>query len=140
MFKYFVIIFIYYRVIKQALRASGANATPKHIKEVSLSAFFLMEAAKKADNQFGVTPQATAHTVRDANKDIAKMASYLTDKEVTVIKPERTSPSFVDPIETGMKRLTTSWLEGVLSNTLPDDDLQRESREGEVDLDFELHL
>ena len=140
MFKYLVIIFIYYRVIKQALRASGANATPKHIEEVSLSAFFLMEAAKKADNQFGVTPQATAHTVRDANKDIAKMASYLTDKEVTVKKTERTSPSFVDPIETGMKKLTTSWLEGVLSNTLPDDDQQRELREGEVDLDFELHL
>ena len=48
--------FLLNRVLKQALRSSGANATQKHIEEVSLCSLFLMEAAKKADRTFGLTP------------------------------------------------------------------------------------
>ena len=58
-----------------ALRSSGGNATEKHIEDVSLCSMFLMEAAKKADIEFGVTPRSTKHTVRDASTDIRKIAS-----------------------------------------------------------------
>ena len=43
------------RVLKQALRSSGANATEKHIENVSLCGMFLMEAAHKVDSEFGYT-------------------------------------------------------------------------------------
>ena len=44
------------RVIKEALCSSGANITEKHIMDVSMSALFLMEAARKCDKVFGTTP------------------------------------------------------------------------------------
>ena len=55
-----------------SVRSAGANLTAKHLKEVSLSVLFLMEAASKADHAFGVPPRSTAHTVHDANRDIQK--------------------------------------------------------------------
>ena len=58
------------RVFKQTLRSAGSNLTDKRVRDVSLSVMFLMKAAKKADEAFKVTPQSTAHTDRDASKDI----------------------------------------------------------------------
>ena len=46
-----------FRVMKQTLGSSGANVTATHIEDVSLSALFLLEAAKKTDRQFGVDSQ-----------------------------------------------------------------------------------
>ena len=43
--------------MKQTLGSSGANVTATHIEDVSLSALFLLEAAKKTDRQFGVDSQ-----------------------------------------------------------------------------------
>ena len=47
-------------VLKQALRSSGANATEKHIEDVSLCSMFLM----KADEEFGVLSRSTKHNSR----------------------------------------------------------------------------
>lgn len=69
--------------MKQALCSSGGNITEQHIVDVSLSALFLMEAAKKANRAFGVTPQTSAHTTRDAENDIDKMVNHLIQKNVT---------------------------------------------------------
>ena len=52
------------RIVKQTLRSSGANATATHIEEVSLSALFLLEAAKKTDREFSVTPVTKSHCTR----------------------------------------------------------------------------
>ena len=67
------VFFIYYRVLKQAIWSSSANITVQHIKDVSLSGLFLLDAAKKADELFGVNKPSTRHTVRDAQGDITKM-------------------------------------------------------------------
>ena len=61
-------LFLYDRVVKQALRSSGANVTEKHITDVSLSALFLMKAATKADAVLKVPQRSTSHTIRDANR------------------------------------------------------------------------
>ena len=37
-----------------------------------MSALFLLDAAKKTDQAFGISPQTTSHTVRDADNDIQK--------------------------------------------------------------------
>lgn len=37
------------------MRASGANATKKHLEEISLCALMLMNTAKKVDRMYGVT-------------------------------------------------------------------------------------
>lgn len=125
--------------MKQALRSSGGNITEQHIVDVSLSALFLMEAAKKADRAFSVTPQTSAHTTRNAENDIDKMVNHLIQKNVTTEVIGRLTPEFSDPTEQGWKKLcSTDWLQGTLlkANT---DDLGVEEEIGEVDLDYELY-
>ena len=129
-----------YSVIKEALRSSVANATQKHIEEASLAALFLMDAAKKADREFGVSQQSGKHTVREAITDITKMAKHLTEHQVTTVMSSRTTPSFHDATEDGWKKLTKSWLDQFLTPTAEADtssDLQDES--GEIDANYELY-
>jgi hypothetical protein len=124
-------------VVKQALRSSGANATDKHVSEVSMCALFLLEAAKKCDKIFGVPPQATSHTVRDAKSDIQKFHQHLLEKHITKEVKDRTTPVFTDPTDTGLKTLTQGdWLQKQLEKI--GDNLQSEERHGETDLDYEL--
>ena len=125
--------------MKQALRSSGGNVTEQHIVDVSLSALFLMEAAKKADRAFDVTPQTSAHTIRNAENEIDKMVNHLLHKDVTTEVIGRSTPEFSDPTEQGWKKLgSTDWLKRTLlkANT---DDLDVGEEMGEVDLDYELY-
>lgn len=125
-----------HRIVKQTLQASGANVTPEHIEEVSLSSLFLLEAAKKIDREFGVTPKSQMHTVREANSDKRKVALHLMEKAVTKETAGRTTPKFVHPVDKGWERLSNSdWLSGVLSHTLVEED---EVQQGELELDYEL--
>ena len=106
--------------MKQPLRLSGGNLTEQHIVDVSLSALF--EAAKKADRAFGVTPQTSAHTTRNAENDIDKMVNHLTWKNVTTEVIGRLTPEFSDPTEQGWKKLcSTEWLQGTLLKANTDD-------------------
>ena len=78
------------------MQAAGANATTKHIEELSLCGMFLMEASRKADKAFNVPPPTTHHTIRNATEDILTMirATEETDR--------RGSP-FIDPSTKGME-------------------------------------
>ena len=66
-----------------------------------MCALFLMEASKKADKLFNIPPATTAHTIRNSNKDIEKMVNHLHEAKVTAIDKNRTTPSFIDPVESG---------------------------------------
>ena len=55
--------------MKETMRGGGGNITKSHADDVSLCALFLMEASKKVDREFRCS-QSTAHTVRDASRDI----------------------------------------------------------------------
>ena len=57
---------------------------------MSLCSMFLIEAAKKADTEFGVTLRSTKHTVRDTSGDVRKMAMHLMEHTVTVQATGRT--------------------------------------------------
>ena len=70
-----------YSVLKQTMRAGGGNVTKTQAEDVSLSALFLLDASKKVDCEFNAH-RSTAHTVRDANKDILKLASTLLEKKI----------------------------------------------------------
>ena len=77
---------------------------------------FLMEAAKRVDSAFGAPYQSGKHTVRDALKDILKMADYIVEKNITKEVSGRKSPVFEDKCSIGWKKLTTtSWLTDILS-------------------------
>ena len=137
-----------FRVFKQTLRSGGGHLTTKHVEDVSMCAFFLMEASKKADEIFSVPPAATAHTVRDSDRDIEKMVVHLHEAKANIFDKDRTTPSFSDPVESGWQKLaTTDWLKTTLTRHLVDDSdyLQEEERDsesehglGEVDFDYEL--
>ena len=71
------------RVFKQTLKSAGGNLTGRHVEEVSLSALFLLDAAKKTDRAFGVAPQTTAHTIRDPSSDVSKMVKHLMENKVS---------------------------------------------------------
>ena len=85
------------RVFKEALRSGGGQLTPKHIEDVSMAVFFLLEASKKADQAFSVAPQATAHTTVDSRKDVTLMSKRLIESAITTLDTERQTPPFVDP-------------------------------------------
>lgn len=84
--------FILLRVVKDTLCSSGANATLKHIEEVSLSALFLADAAKKADRELGLPTYSGKHTAHDAQRNINQIARHLQNYQVTKEVPERTTP------------------------------------------------
>ena len=111
------------RVFKEALRSGGGQLTPKHIEDVSMAVFFLLEASKKADQAFSVAPQTTAHTTVDSRKDVTLMSKRLIESAITTLDNERQTPPFVDPATTGWKKLTTTtWLQDTIqkSHTLAD--------------------
>lgn len=131
-----------HRVFKQALQSAGGHLSVKHVEEVSLGVLFLMQAAKKTDTAFKVKAPSTTHTVRGSDNDVVKMATYLHENQVHLVKTERSSPGFVDPTESGWKKIsTTTWLKDTLTQSLevenlePADNLQPD---GEVDLYYEL--
>lgn len=123
------------------MRASGGNLTDTHIEELSLCALFLMSAAKKVDQELGCH-QSSAHTVRDANKDISKMVKVLLEKTTSSFLSERNSPTFEDPTEKGLKNLcNTEWVQETFArNPLEDATgfLQEEDDTSSIDLDYEL--
>lgn len=125
--------------MKQAIASSGANETKNHIKEISLSAFFLMEAAKKTDREFWVTEQSRAHTVRDAAADCKRMVRHSMDSTAITGMHTRTQPTLTDPTERGWQAMCSpGWIEKMLSKSAA-----REAHEDVsgivVDLDYELH-
>lgn len=126
-------------MVKQTLKSCGGNLTQKHAEEVSLCALFLMEALKKTDREFKCT-QTTAHTTKDACKDIELLTAHLLEHKVTSISSERTEPAFEDPTETGMKKIcNTSWVKDTLSK-LPAEEEEDYSLTRNIlgDLDYEL--
>ena len=130
-----------FRVVKQALRSSGANVTDKHISDISMCALFLLEAAKRCDRVFAVPPKCTAHTVADSKSDIRKIVQHLLERGITVEDVQRTTPAFEDPTDSGLNKLTKSdWLHKHLQSSSCGDALQGEGeyREMETDIDYEL--
>ena len=85
-----------------------------------------------------MTPQTSAHTIRNAENEIDKMVNHLLQKDVTTEVIGRSTPEFSDPTEQGWKICSTDWLQGTLlkANT---DDLGVEEEIGEVNLDYELY-
>ena len=114
--------------MKQALRSSGANTTEGHIRDVSLGAMFLMQAA------------STAHTVRDATADVSKMAQHLMEQQATNTVSGRKEPLFTDPTEKAWTKLSTSdWLQGILERSTTEDLQETDTTNDEVDLDYKLY-
>ena len=127
------------RVFKETIRAGREKLTTKHIKGVSMSVLFRMEAAQKTDKTFSLSPQSTSHTVHSPHEDIDKMMEQLSEAKVTIVVEERSSPSFVDPIEDGWKKLsTTSWLTDTFQRNVVDDEDDLCEDRGEIDSYYEL--
>ena len=136
-----IIQFLLCSMIKEAMRSSGANATRKHLEEVSLCAMFLLTFAKRVYRMLDVS-QSVAHTVRDSTSDMKKMISYLRNEGVTkeVLQPaqQQQSFSFEDPSIAGMHKVSTGKLDPYLQGEIEmnpeeigDDHL--------VDIDYELY-
>lgn len=124
-----------FRVLKQAMRASGGNLTDSHIEELSLCALFLMSAAKKVDYEFSCH-QSSAHTVREASQDVNKMVTCLLEKSATSFVAGRHSPTFVDPTEKGLKKLcNTEWVHETLARSVGEEDVEEEHI---TDLDYDI--
>ena len=70
------VCFITGRILKQALKSSRSNCTPKHMEELSLCSLFLLDVARKSDLQTGTPYRSGHHTVKDDNNDIITMATY----------------------------------------------------------------
>ena len=129
----------FYRVLKEALKASGGNLTERHTEDVSMCTLLLMEAAKKTDREFGCS-RSSAHTTTDAESDVNKLMVRLKEAEVAWELSNRTSPAFEDPTEKGLdKMFNSSWIQDTMSKTaVVEDDLEVDEQDRVVNLDYEL--
>lgn len=133
--------------MKQALKSSGANCTPKHMEDISMCGLFLLDAAKRADQEFQIPYRSSHHTVRSAESDIQKMVSHLLEEKVTCERKDRVDIKFEEPIQLGMQKVVNGWLQNYLTSSgskSATDDSQcsnqdGELHDGEVDLDYEIH-
>lgn len=124
------------------MRSGGGNLTEAHAEDISLCALFLMEAAKATDKEFEAH-RTTAHTIRDANKDILKISTHLISNSVACSVQNRTSPAFEDPTDDGLAKIcNTSWVNDILtkvdSSQTDDDNPIKEEIENFMDLDYEI--
>ena len=98
-----------------------------------------MDAAKATDKEFEAH-RTTAHTIRDANKDILNI---LIGNSVACIVQNRTSPAFQDPTDDGLAKIcNTSWVKDILekadSPQTDDEATGEEEMEGFMDTDYEI--
>jgi hypothetical protein len=125
------------------MRSGGGNLTDAHAEDVSLCALFLMEAAKATDKEFEAH-RTTAHTIRDANKDILKISTQLLINSVACAVQNRTSPAFEDPTDDGLAKMcNTAWVTDILAKVdspqTDDENLDgQEEVENFIDLDYEI--
>ena len=76
----------------------------------------LPDGCRKEDKEFNVHRCSTSHTVRDATRDIDKMAKILIERQVTSVSEGRDVPKFEDPTERGLKKMcNTQWVQETLS-------------------------
>jgi len=128
------------RVIKETVRASGANITDNHTIQVSLAALFLLEAAKKVSMLFG-THQTSHHSVRDPSSDVLKMCMCLLQEKATKESKELTGSPFVGPVRIGMEKLAGGWLDRILNccDPEPEDQEESENENADIEIDYELY-
>ena len=103
---------------------------------------FLMDAAKKTDQEFNVKPKSSSHTTLGSTDDVQKMMSLITDKAIISEDTERQSPSFIDYTAKGFDLMCKpGWIEGVLQQDEADTDEQTDTTDNaQVDLDYELYF
>ena len=129
-----------HRVVKQALRASGANETDAFEGGLYVCFVSSWSSKNKIDKTYSVPPKSRAHTIRDSAKDIENIRLNLTTKEVTTENSTRTSPSVADPSDIGWAKLNnTKWLLDLLLWGPTEDDFEAEGH-SELDLDFDYEI
>lgn len=106
-----------------------------------MSALFLLDAAKKTDQAFGIAPQTTSHTVRDADNDIQKMRKHIIEHDVTHTVDNRDTPTFIDPTGEGLKKMcNTKWLKETMGKSqYHTDDVHEHENTEDINIDYELY-
>ena len=115
--------------------------------DISMCGLFLLDAAKRADQEFQIPYRSSHHTVRSAEGDIKKMISHLLEEKVTCERKDRMDVKFNEPIQLGLQKIVNGWLRNYLKSSGSEsasDDSQQSNQDGElhdgdVDLDYELH-
>lgn len=102
-----------------------------------------MEAAKKADHEFELSPPSTRHTTRDSSADVHKVSMHLLENGVTAPQTSRITPPFRDVTEDGFAKISQTWLKQVLRPT-PDTEetssIEHQNLHGNTsDFDYELY-
>lgn len=98
-----------------------------------------MEAAQKADKEFGLTQRSGRHTIYDASSDIRKITLLLLEKSVTTPQHGRTGFHFQDATEEGFGKMTLAWLKRVLTPAPQDSTFSERQPLEENAMDYELH-
>ena len=119
------------------MRSIGANATQKHLEDVSMCGLFLLEVCKKVDSMFGAKCSG-AHTARDARGDIKKIAAYLHAETVPKEIENRQGWSFTNPHTLGYAKVAEGKLDAYLHEEENSSDDAEQDLQGEVDINYEL--
>ena len=135
---YYTCMYTQCRMIKETMRASGANATKKHLEEVSLCALMLMNTAKKVDQMYGTT-QSGSHTTRDGTGDTSKIVQYLLSEGVTNEKEGSQEALFDDPRVIGSRKVSEGRLDEYLKGDIQLEEQDTIMEVGEDEINYELY-
>ena len=69
------------------------------------------------------------NTVREACRDIKTMANHLLEKSVATNLENRSSPEFINADDTGLDKLTSTWLHEALFRAYIDEDIPSSDEE-----------
>lgn len=135
-----------FRVLKQALRGCGPNLTTSHLTMMSLCGLFLLETAKRVDEEFQIPHNSSHHTVRNSEEDVMKMTCYLLEEKVTSER-KRDGGKFIDPFTMGAQKIANGYIEHFFQkrdfaedvDVIESDTQPPTDHEEHLDLSYELY-
>ena len=118
-----------FRIIKNAVRASGGALTKKHLTLVSEVAMEILDGSRKFEDKLGIAKTST-HTVRSFDNDVQNMVAVLLEEEVVTMKSDRKwiEWDFVDPRREGILKVENGWLQNYLQKKIAEETVESQKR------------
>ena len=97
----------------------------------------LLDAAKKADQEFQTPYKSSNHTTRDSEKDVMRMTCYLIEEKVASDQ-QRGGCEFLNPLTLGAKKIAAGYIEKHLNKELDEESFDENREHTHVEDFYEL--
>ena len=128
---------VVYRIMKNAM-SSAPTFSFDHVKVISRTALFLMEAAHKAGTELSSTLSQRAHTTPSAENDVFFMSAAINASGVAAqVEGRKGKVTKPDPREKGLEKLEQGWLKAYLTRSCDIDSYLSEDCDSQAEYELE---